>query len=135
VELKLRESEDFVLNTDPNRLTQIITNLLNNAIKHTEKGEIRFGYTLEEDQVRFSVEDTGEGIPEDKLESIFGRFVQLKEMDKGVGLGLAICKGLVTQMGGAIHVTSTLGKGSTFYFVLPITLSSDNDAIKEIKGV
>jgi signal transduction histidine kinase len=135
VELKLSESEDFVLNTDPNRLTQIITNLLNNAIKHTEKGEIRFGYTLEEDQVRFSVEDTGEGIPEDKLESIFGRFVQLKEMDKGVGLGLAICKGLVTQMGGAIHVTSTLGKGSTFYFVLPITLSSDNDAIKEIKGV
>ena len=94
--------------------------MLNNAIKHTEKGFIRFGYDILETEIKFFVEDTGEGIPEDKLESIFSRFVQLSDWSKGVGLGLAICKGLISKMGGTIAVTSKLGVGSVFYVTLPI---------------
>lgn len=121
IELKLTASKDFQFVTDRDRLTQIITNLLNNAIKHTTIGFIHFGYQIdkEKSRIRFFVEDTGEGIPENKLDDIFNRFVQLKDMDKGIGLGLAICKGLVTQMGGTISVSSTLGKGSTFEVLLP----------------
>lgn len=121
IELKLTTSEDFQFVTDRDRLTQIITNLLNNAIKHTTIGFIHFGYQIdkEKSRIRFFVEDTGEGIPENKLDDIFNRFVQLKDMDRGIGLGLAICKGLVTQMGGTISVSSTLGEGSTFEVQLP----------------
>ena len=103
-----------------NRLTQILTNLLTNSIKHTEKGFIRFGYKRTAASVEFFVEDSGEGIPRDKIDSIFSRFVQLDSWRKGVGLGLAICRGLVEQMGGKIWVTSELGKGSIFYVTLPL---------------
>lgn len=106
--------------TDRNRLTQILTNLLTNAIKHTEAGKIRFGYEVGDNQVSFFVEDSGKGIPEDQLDKIFSRFVQLSHWTKGVGLGLAICKGLVTKMGGTIGVTSQLGEGSCFTMQLPI---------------
>lgn len=117
---ELKECPAINFYTDRMRLTQIITNLLNNAIKHTEKGFIRFGYDILETEIKFFVEDTGEGIPEDKLESIFSRFVQLSDWSKGVGLGLAICKGLISKMGGTIAVTSKLGVGSVFYVTLPI---------------
>lgn len=120
VVLQLNECQPINFYTDRMRLTQIITNLLNNAIKHTEKGVIRFGYDVLEDEIKFFVEDTGEGIPDDKLESIFSRFVQLSDWSKGVGLGLAICKGLITKMGGTIAVTSKLGEGSIFYVTLPV---------------
>jgi signal transduction histidine kinase len=120
--LELQPCSPCLFLTDRNRLTQIITNLLNNAIKHTSAGTIRFGYQEKESEIYFYVKDNGEGIPEDKLDSIFNRFVQLDEMSRGAGLGLAICKGLVKQMGGTIGVTSTLGKGSTFYFNLPIKI-------------
>lgn len=120
VELELNECLPQLFYTDRNRLTQILTNLLTNAIKHTEKGFIRFGYQVTATDVIFSVEDSGEGIPEDKLEKIFSRFVQLNDWSKGVGLGLAICKGLITQMGGTISVSSVFGEGSTFTVVLPL---------------
>lgn len=120
VSLELKTCESLTFFTDSNRLTQIITNLLNNAIKHTEKGVIRFGYEVMDAEVQFFVEDTGKGIPADKLETIFSRFVQLNDWNKGVGLGLAICKGLITKMGGTIEVASELGKGSVFRVVLPI---------------
>lgn len=119
VKLELNDCPPQLFCTDRNRLTQILTNLLTNAIKHTEKGFIRFGYEVTETDIVFSVEDSGEGIPEDKLESIFSRFVQLNDWSKGVGLGLAICKGLINQMGGTIGVTSVFGFGSTFTVVLP----------------
>jgi len=135
VNLELNAEDNLTFYTDPNRLTQIITNLLNNAIKHTEKGSIQFGYHIQINEVCFFVKDTGEGIPEGKLDDIFSRFVQLKEMDKGVGLGLAICKGLVTQMGGSIQVESVLGKGSTFTAILPIISINGKTEIKEIKGI
>lgn len=119
VKLELNACPPLLFYTDRNRLTQILTNLLTNAIKHTEKGFIRFGYEVTDTDVVFAVEDSGEGIPEDKLEHIFSRFVQLNDWTKGVGLGLAICKGLVSQMGGTIGVTSRFGVGSTFTVVLP----------------
>lgn len=121
VELELKECQPLIFYTDRNRLTQILTNLLTNAIKHTQKGTISFEYEAKDTTVTFSVSDTGEGIPEDKLESIFSRFVQLDEWTKGVGLGLAICKGLITQMKGSIQVTSRVGVGSVFSVTLPRT--------------
>jgi signal transduction histidine kinase len=125
VKLILKDSENISIFTDPLRLIQIFSNLLNNAMKHTTQGYIQFGYINENTTVRFFVEDTGEGIPEDKIDLIFKRFTKLNPFDKGVGLGLAICKGLVEKMGGTISVTSTLGKGSTFWFTLPVS-KSDN---------
>lgn len=119
VELIMDACEPVVLQTDKKRLTQILTNLLTNAIKHTEKGSIRFGYELQADEIRFYVVDTGSGMPEEQLEHIFSRFVQLQGAKQGIGLGLAICKGLVNKMGGAISVTSEEGKGSVFSFTLP----------------
>ena len=119
-ELLLNDFEALVMEADKNRLTQILTNLLTNSIKHTEKGFIRFGYKRTAASVEFFVEDSGEGIPRDKIDSIFSRFVQLDSWSKGVGLGLAICRGLVEQMGGKIWVTSELGKGSIFYVTLPL---------------
>lgn len=126
VELILDPCEDFIFYTDRIRLIQIMNNLINNAIKHTDEGHIRFGYKKEENNVRFYVEDTGEGIPKDQLNTIFIRFTQLNEANKsvsGVGLGLAICKGILKQMDGTISVTSTMGKGSIFSFTLPFVLS------------
>ena len=123
VELILDDCEDITFYTDRVRLIQIMNNLLNNAIKHTRKGHILFGYTREENQIRFYVEDTGEGIPENQLNTIFVRFTQLNDPNKsvsGVGLGLTICKGILKQMGGSITVKSEVGKGSTFSFILPL---------------
>ncbi|MDL2255641.1 sensor histidine kinase [Parabacteroides sp. OttesenSCG-928-K15] len=111
--------EPFVFETDRNRLMQVLTNLLTNAVKHTAQGYIRFGYILTDTEVHFYVEDTGEGIPESQLESIFNRFTQLENGKRGVGLGLAISKGLVTKMGGNIWATSVFGKGSVFHVTLP----------------
>lgn len=127
VTLILDEIPDIILPADRNRLTQILTNLLTNAIKHTEAGHIRFGCKSSKDSIDFYVTDTGAGIPEEQLGRIFSRFVQLNDCTQGVGLGLAICKGLVTKMGGSIQVTSTVGKGSTFSFKLPRAQQRNTD--------
>ena len=127
VKLIFKDSENICIFTDPIRLIQIFSNLLNNAMKHTKQGYIQFGYIKENTLVHFFVEDTGEGIPEDKIEYIFKRFTKLNPFDKGVGLGLAICKGLLDKMGGDISVTSTLGKGSTFSFTLPVSKSNNTN--------
>lgn len=121
VELILDPCPAFIFHTDRNRLTQILTNFLTNATKHTEKGYICFSYEfIEMDQVRFYVKDTGEGIPEEQLDHIFTRFVKLTEWTKGVGLGLAISKALVTHLGGHITVESKVGVGSTFSVIFPV---------------
>ena len=122
VEMTLDACPDFIFNIDRNRLWQICMNLLTNAVKHTKKGSIWFGYTLEaeEKMIKFYVSDTGCGIPKDELDNIFARFVQLSDFEQGVGLGLAICKGLVLKMGGNISVISEEGFGSTFIFTLPM---------------
>lgn len=120
VELIMEQGPDITIDTDKNRLTQVMTNLLTNAIKHTTAGSISFGYTIDNNLISFYIKDTGEGIPEDKIEHIFSRFTQLKGAKQGIGLGLAICKGLVTKMGGDISAESSEGAGSTFRFSLPI---------------
>ena len=122
VEMPLDACPDIIFNIDRNRLWQICMNLLTNAVKHTKKGRIWFGYTLEaeEKMIKFYVSDTGCGIPKDELDNIFARFVQLSDFEQGVGLGLAICKGLVLKMGGNISVISEEGFGSTFIFTLPM---------------
>lgn len=122
VEMTLDACPDIIFNIDRNRLWQICMNLLTNAVKHTKKDRIWFGYTLEaeEKMIKFYVSDTGCGIPKDELDNIFARFVQLSDFEQGVGLGLAICKGLVLKMGGNISVMSEEGFGSTFIFTLPM---------------
>ncbi len=119
VELRLGDCQPFTLYTDRSRLTQVLTNLLANAIKHTKKGYICFGYDVTEQEIRFYVTDTGEGIPDDQLERVFDRFVKLTEWTNGVGLGLAISKALVTKLGSRIEVTSKQGVGSTFSVIFP----------------
>lgn len=121
VEFRMDSCPAFIFHTDRNRLTQILTNFLTNASKHTEKGYICFGYEfIETGQVRFYVKDSGEGIPDEQLDRIFTRFVKLTEWTKGVGLGLAISKALVTHLGGHIEVESKVGVGSTFSVIFPI---------------
>lgn len=113
-------AETCLFGTDPVRLLQLVNNLMNNAIKNTPEGSITMGYTpLAEGYLRFYVKDTGVGIPREKLRTLFQRFVKLNDYVEGIGLGLAICKGLITKMGGSIEVDSTEGIGSTFSFVLP----------------
>lgn len=120
IELILDPCLDVDFYTDRSRLTQILTNFLTNATKHTKKGYICFGYEVIDEAIQFYVKDTGEGIPEEQWERIFSRFVKLTEWTQGVGLGLAISKALVTKMNGQITVSSEVGKGSTFCVVFPL---------------
>ena len=110
---------------EKNRLSQLIINLVTNAIKFTTEGSIRFGYKRQKDELYFYVADTGCGIPKDKQDSIFGRFVKLNSFAQGTGLGLSICRTLVDNMGGKIGVESEEGKGSTFWFTLPYKEASN----------
>lgn len=112
-------SENLFLSADGNRLFQVVSNLIINASKFTTKGYIRFGYTLVGEYVEFYVEDTGCGIPEDKVSTIFDRFTKLNTFVQGSGLGLAICKMLVEKMGGDISVQSEENEGSIFKFTIP----------------
>ncbi len=121
VQLVMEKGEtQCMFGTDPIRLLQLITNLANNAIKHTRKGSITLGYnSLPDDCLNFFVRDTGLGIPEEKQKQLFGRFAKVNDYAEGIGLGLAICQGLVTKMGGSFQVESQVGIGSEFSFILP----------------
>ena len=113
---------NVLLNTDANRITQIFSNLISNALKHTTEGRITYGYRLKNDgqEVEFFVTDTGTGIAPEDLEDIFKTYVSRDaEAQKGYGLGLSLCKIIVEKMGGTIGVDSKLGEGSTFYFTVP----------------
>ena len=113
---------NVTLNTDANRLTQVLSNLISNALKHTAQGSITYGYRLINDgqEVEFFVSDTGSGIAEEDLEHIFTTYMSRDaEQQNGYGLGLALCKIIIEKMGGTISVKSKIGQGSTFTFVLP----------------
>lgn len=122
---KGEKAPDFTLVIDDSRLRQIMSNLINNALKFTHSGAIIFGYTRKgKRHIEFFVRDTGIGIPADQLEVIFDRFGQIRKSDdpyaSGTGLGLSISKSLVELMGGEMWVESELGVGSVFYFTLPL---------------
>ena len=104
---------------DKNRLLQVITNFINNAVKFTEQGSITLGYRREAGDLLFYVEDTGKGISEEHLRTVFDRFVKLNSFAQGTGLGLSISKSIVEQMGGHIGVESEEGRGSRFWFTIP----------------
>jgi hypothetical protein len=120
--------------TDKEKLFAILTNLVKNAVKYTFKGEIEFGYYRRQTELEFYVKDSGIGIPEDRLQAIFERFIQADVTDvmarQGAGLGLAITKAYIEMLGGKIWVESKEGIGSTFYFTLPYNFISENDLSK-----
>lgn len=114
------QSAECSIYSDRNRLHQVISNFVNNAIKFTSEGSIRIGYEVQEKQVRFYVADTGIGIDQQQGSHIFERFVKLNTFVHGTGLGLSICKSIVEQLGGTIGVDSELDKGSCFWFTIPL---------------
>lgn len=120
---KALEDDDCHINTDSLRLFQVLSNLIENALKFTQKGLVRFGYTIESDMLYFFVEDSGMGIEEQSIDIIFERFHQGNNQSlktgKGNGLGLAISKGIVELLGGTIWLENTSIMGSTFMFTIP----------------
>jgi len=130
IQLKLTKSEqgaDLFIFNDVIRFRQIMVNLLTNAFKYTDRGTIEYGYNIMENSVLFFVSDTGIGIEKEELTKIFDHFYKTKKekskLYRGTGIGLAICKKLVEQMGGKIWVESKIKVGSTFYFTLPLIIS------------
>lgn len=117
-------TEDAEIYTDESKFESILTNLVNNAVKYTEKGEIEIGYSADDEGLlTFFVKDTGIGVPEDRLEAVFNRFEQAAVSEtkvyEGFGLGLSIAKSYAALLGGDIRLESEEGRGSTFYFILP----------------
>ena len=108
-----------MVNLDKNRLIQVLLNFMTNAIKYTPEGDITMGYEYENNGIKIYVKDTGIGIPADKIDKVFERFVKLNSFIKGTGLGLAICRVIVERLGGVIGVESKEGEGSRFWFRIP----------------
>jgi len=126
--------DECVMYTDRNRLQQVVSNFMTNAVKFTDEGSITFGYNRCAEGLYFYVKDTGNGIPKDKVGHIFERFVRVEQHKKGTGLGLAICEMIIRKLGGKIGVESEYGKGSTFWFTLPINGRQIKEQGTEIDG-
>lgn len=125
------QSDNLSINTDPEIFQKIITHLLNNAIKFTEKGSVNYGYIIHEGEIEFFVKDTGIGIEKESIHNIFDNFVKEdlgpSRLTEGSGLGLSIAKGMVEIIGGNIRVESEIGVGSCFFFTIP--LLKDNKTV------
>jgi PAS domain S-box-containing protein len=134
--LKANLDERLFIKTDETKLYQIISNLITNAIKFTNKGYIEFGAQHSNNQIVFYVKDTGIGITQDNQSKVFERFVQIdsnaSDLHKGSGLGLAITKAYIELMGGKIWLESELSKGSTFYFNIPLYSGIDTQFPKPL---
>lgn len=109
----------LMIETDKNRVFQVISNLIGNSVKFTKVGSISYGYKLVDDWIVFHVTDTGTGIEPEKVGRVFERFAKLNKHAQGTGLGLSICKSIVERLGGQISVSSEFGVGTTFTFTLP----------------
>jgi PAS domain S-box-containing protein len=125
--------EKAFINTDETKLVQILTNLIGNALKFTERGSVDFGYSEKENELEFYIKDTGIGIPQELQKEIFNRFRQVEDTATrqygGSGLGLSISKAYVEMLGGRIWLTSQLEKGSQFYFTIPFKKNSSDDIL------
>ena len=130
----ITQNENPIINTDSHKLYGVLTNLIKNAIKYTNEGEINFGYSIKNNIIEFFVRDTGIGVPKERQKAIFNRFEQADIEDnrvfEGSGLGLAISKAYVEMLGGDISVESTGEKGSTFKFNLPYTNKVQDEIMK-----
>ena len=118
-----KDSPECQIYSDRMRLTQVISNFLNNAIKYTSEGCITLAYEIIGDEIKFSVIDTGDGMSQEIQAHIFDRFYKGNTFKQGTGLGLSICETIVNRLGGRIGVNSELGKGSTFWFTHPYSFS------------
>ena len=108
------------IHTEKNRVSQVLSNFLSNAFKYTKEGSITLGYKVREDDIYFYVQDTGAGIPAGKVDKVFERFMKLDAKKQGTGLGVSISRTIIKKLGGEIGVFSEYGKGSTFWFTLPV---------------
>ncbi len=121
------ERPDCWIYLDSNRLKQVWMNYLTNAVKCTRSGHIDMGYSVEKDGIRFYVEDTGSGIPQELQERVFGRFQKLNEFAQGTGLGLAISKAIIEAAGGEVGFSSEPGVGSTFWAWVPCEIQTPEE--------
>lgn len=135
--------EQLIIDSDKYRIRQVVNNLVNNAMKFTEKGYVKFGFEVEQNNneryIKFHVIDTGIGIAGNKIEKIFNRFYKVDgsraKLYRGTGLGLSISKSIVEYLGGEIWVESEVNSGSKFYFTIPLKRLSDIIIEKELKGI
>jgi len=130
-----KNSDHLKINTDKEKVYAILTNLIKNALKFTQTGTIEFGYQMEGSKIVFFIKDTGIGIPKNKQQTVFERFVQaspgMANVYEGAGLGLAISKAYVEMLGGEIWIESELGKGTCFYFTLPVKPQPEKELVKK----
>ena len=124
--IKKNPHTKLITTLDLDRIQQVVTNFVTNAVKYTKKGHISVGYRLDQRFGKMGLyvycEDTGDGIPQEKQAMVFERFVKLNEFVQGTGLGLAICKSIIELCDGQINVESEVGKGSTFWFWIPVSI-------------
>jgi len=131
------DHKDLAINTDSYRLNQVVSNLISNAIKFTNKGSVDFGFERKSDQLEIFVRDTGIGVPAEAMNFIFKRFRRVEDYNEsdqlfgGTGLGLSICKELVHLLGGEIWVDSSVNQGSSFHFTLPLDDATKKEYIKK----
>lgn len=113
--------EEFIVKSNPERIMQVLVNLLHNAAKFTPSGDITLAYNImkEGQRICFTITDTGPGIPLEKQEAVFSRFAKLDSYSQGTGLGLSICRGIADKLGGSLTLDSKYTKGCRFVFIIP----------------
>lgn len=127
---KPADETPFYFTTDPSRVQQILINLLTNACKHTPKGEIVLESCVSDGYVKYTVTDTGPGIPADQAEKIFDRFTKLNEFVQGTGLGLSICRDIASRMDAKVYLDTTYTGGSRFVFEVPVSPKTNDTNAK-----